>query len=481
MSTVADRQLVSSCCEGAAALGVREGMSSTEARTLIAGEPVLVLPFEPERDRRALEALAAWALRFSPVVAVDPPAGLLLDVGGCERMFGGERELLDAVCDAAEWLGIRVRAAIADTIGCAWALARCGRLERSRVPSGLERKALGPLPISALRVDEKAELALLEVGVERIEHLLRLERDELATRFGAQLLLRLDQALGRTPETHEPIRPAWLPRAALTFEGVVSDVEVLTKVVRDLLSGLEEQLEGRSSGALKVDLQLDRTDLAPLVESVVLSRPSRDARHLWSLISPRLEKAHLGFGVECVAVSAPRVGRILPEQEKASFVDPADRDKAGLDRALGELLDGMIGRFGPECTLHAEIAESWLPERAFAVRPLHGGGTSQRGAEAPRVLPFDRPTLLFEWPEPVGVLEAAELPISLRWRRSTRRVVCCSGPERIAEPWWEDASGCSPIRIAARDYYKVQDERGSWLWLFREDESERWFVHGEWA
>ena len=461
-------------------------MSSTQARTLIAGKPVLVLPFEPERDRRALEALAAWALRFSPIVAIDPPGGLLLDVGGCERMFGGERELVDAVCDAAEWLGIRVRAAVADTIGCAWALARFGRLERSRVPTGLERNALAPLPIAALRVDAKTQQALVEVGVERVEHLLRLDRDELATRFGARLLLRLDQALDRAPETHEPVRPAWLPRAAITFEGAVSDVEVLAKVVRDLLTGLAEQLEERSSGALKVDLQLDRTDLAPLLESVVLSRPSRDARHLWSLVSPRLEKAHLGFGVECVAVSAPRVGRILPEQEKAPFVDPADRDPAdrdtaGLDRALGELLDGMIGRFGPERTLHAEIAESWLPERAFAVRPLRRDTTPRRGTEAARVLPFDRPTLLFEWPEPVDVREQASLPASLRWRRSTRRVVRCCGPERIAEPWWEDASGCSPIRIAARDYYKVQDERGSWLWLFREDESGKWFVHGEWA
>lgn len=453
-------------------------MSSTQARTLVAGKPVLVLPFEPERDRRALEALAAWALRFSPVVALDPPDGLLLDVGGCERMFGGECELVDTVCDAAEWLGIRVRAAAADTIGCAWALARFGRLERSRVPTGLEGKALAPLPLAALRVDEKTEQALAEVGVRRVDHLLRLDRDELATRFGGELLLRLDQALGRAPEAHESVRPTWLPRSALTFEGAVRDAGVLADVVRGLLARLEGELEERASGALKVDLQLDRTDLAPLLESVVLSRPSRDARHLWSLVSPRLEKAHLGFGIERVAVSAPRVGRILPEQAQA-WGDGADT--TGLDRALGELLDGMIGRFGPARTLHAEVSESYLPERAFPVRPLRRDVKSAPRADAPSVLPFDRPTLLFEWPEPVDVLSEGPLPTSLRWRRSTRRIVRCAGPERIAEPWWEDASGCSPIRIAARDYYKVQDERGGWLWLFREEPSGKWFVHGEWA
>ena len=45
------------------------------------------------------------------------------------------------------------------------------------------------------------------ISPESIGELFALPRDELATRFGADLLLRLDQAIGSALETIEPIRP----------------------------------------------------------------------------------------------------------------------------------------------------------------------------------------------------------------------------------------------------------------------------------
>ena len=37
------------------------------------------------------------------------------------------------------------------------------------------------------------------------------------------------------------------------------------------------------------------------------------------------------------------------------------------------------------------------------------------------------------------------------------------------------------IRAFTRDYFKVQDERGRWLWIYRVLESGDWFIHGLWA
>ena len=42
-------------------------------------------------------------------------------------------------------------------------------------------------------------------------------------------------------------------------------------------------------------------------------------------------------------------------------------------------------------------------------------------------------------------------------------------------PWWTDEES------AARDYFRVQDAGGRWLWLFRSSNSGDWFVHGEWS
>ncbi len=39
---------------------------------------------------RALNAIADWCDRFTPLVALDPPHGLFLDITGCAHLFGGE-------------------------------------------------------------------------------------------------------------------------------------------------------------------------------------------------------------------------------------------------------------------------------------------------------------------------------------------------------------------------------------------------------
>ena len=94
------RQVVRRRCERAAAAGVRSGMSVAHARALLAKGAVRVELYAPHREAAALCAMAGWARRFSPIVATDPPDGLLLDITGCQRLFGGERRLVDTVAEA---------------------------------------------------------------------------------------------------------------------------------------------------------------------------------------------------------------------------------------------------------------------------------------------------------------------------------------------------------------------------------------------
>jgi len=98
------------------------------------------------------------------------------------------------------------------------------------------------------------------------------------------------------------------------------------------------------------------------------------------------------------------------------------------------------------------------------------------------VLTKERPLRLFEHPEEVRVLYAVpEGPLAqFVWRRQTHRVTRYAGPERIAPEWWKDRPG-----TRLRDYFKVEDQTGLRLWLYREGLHEdgrggdpRWFVHG---
>ena len=121
ITTIASRQVVAVACDAARARGVRVGMTLPEARALCPG--LEHADHEPDRDLRALEALARWMNRFSPAVAIEPPDALMLDVTGSERLFGGMPRLARLVSAALARLGLGHGIAIAPTPGAAWALA----------------------------------------------------------------------------------------------------------------------------------------------------------------------------------------------------------------------------------------------------------------------------------------------------------------------------------------------------------------------
>lgn len=501
------RRVVARCCGTALAAGVRPGMPLAQARALFddaAAARLRLLPHEPDRDRAALRSLAAWAQRFSPIAAVDTagpePDGLLLDVSGCAAVFGGESALLESAEAQLARLGFSARAAIAPTVGCAWALARFARAEGPDASTGESRResgggggggplrvvdpagvrgVLAPLPLEALRLEAGVVAGLAEVGIDRVGQVMDLPRSALPARFGPTLLLRLDQALGQAIETFEPVRPTPPPVAERVFEGPTDKPEAIEHTVRDLLAQVAHELARRSCGARVVSVELARSDLGPERLRVTLGRPSRDAGHLWALLRPGLERAHLGFGVEAVRVRAEGIARLKQEQRRHDGEAEAATG-AQAERARGELLDTLANRLGRGAVLRAEPAESHLPERAFVLRPAQADaeGTPERPAG---FTDRDRPTVLFERPFAADVVALTpDGPVHrVRWAGGDEAVEACVGPERLSAEWWRQAD---PARAeSARDCFAVRTESGRWLWLVRGLPEHRWFVHGVWA
>ena len=124
-------------------------------------------------------------------------------------LFGGEEALAPAVLNELNELGYRACVAIADTVGAAWALAAASEATTTPwlvLPPG-DTAALAALPLSCLRLDAETLGLFAQLGLTRIEELLRLPRASLTSRFGERLLWRLDQLLGAAAETIVPHRP----------------------------------------------------------------------------------------------------------------------------------------------------------------------------------------------------------------------------------------------------------------------------------
>jgi len=425
---------------------------------------------DPVRERAALRALAQWATRFSPLVAIDEPDGLRLDVAGCAHLFGGEPRLRRTVERRLERLGIASRVAIAPTYGCAWGVARFAPPERRLVEPGGARDAIAPLPARALRLPESLVSDLDALGLHRVGDLLDLPRSAATARFGPELSSRLDQALGQAFELIDPVRREPPVARERLFQGPTTQTEAIEHAVRELLAETCRELSRRDAGAQLVSVELIRSDLPPLTIDLRVSRPARDPRRLWSLLAPKLERAHLGFGVEGVRVRAGDVGRVRHEQS-SRWTSDERADREALRREAAELIDTLAARFGGDRVRRAALAESHRPERAVR----WSSALEPEPPEAPPA-PADRPTALLDRPVPADVLALTpDGPVHrVRFGGREHEIVRCVGPERLAPEWWRRAG-------STRDYFAVATSEGRWLWVARSLETGRWFVHGIWA
>jgi len=156
-------------------------------------------------DAEALNAIADGCDRFTPLVALDRPHGLFLDITGCVHLFGGEAAMMRMVCEMLTVQGFTVSAAIAGTARCARTLTRQvhGRIVRD----GEEADAVRPLPVSALGADAAITGGLRRAGLKTIGDVAARAPHEITARFGAGFTLLLQQALGQSDAPISPRKP----------------------------------------------------------------------------------------------------------------------------------------------------------------------------------------------------------------------------------------------------------------------------------
>ncbi len=468
--------------ERAETIGLKAGQGVAEAKAIC---PDLdVIEEDPAADRKLLEAIADWCDRYTPLVAIDGKDGLFLDITGCAHLFGGEEALLEDILIRISRLGFDVRGAISSAPGLSWAVAR---FDDSRiVPPEAMEEALAPLPVASLRLGEETVAALQKMGLKQVGDLLAAPRAPLARRFGAQLLLRLDQAVGLAEEPISPRRPvAQLSAERRLAEPVQAEADILQLAGR-LAETLKPALEARGVGGRSFELLLFRVDGAVFRIAAGASQPLREPSRIASLFTERFGAIHddldVGYGFEIVRLNVLQHAPF--DAMQGDFVGEGRQDSS-----LSAFVDRVAARLGPDCLQGFELRQSHIPERA--VRPLPAmtllASMRRTGKEDAGHGFFrgERPLRLFRMPEPIETI-AAEVPDGpprqFRWRRVMHRVSRAEGPERLSAEWWLEEK-----EEPARDYFQVEDEEGHRFWLFRKGLYGRsgttpdWYMHGVFA
>lgn len=473
------RRVIASPDARARALGVIPGMTVTKARSLV---PELeVAEADIDGDREALRKLALWAgKRYSPTVAPDPPDGIWIDITGCEGLFEGEIPLAKDLYRRVRASGLTAHVAVADTAGCAHAVARYVRGGSPvHVEPGRTAQALGLLPVSALRIEPGVAAELTRMGFSRIEQLIAAPRAPLAKRFGRQLYRRLDQALGMLPEPIEPVFAAEMPRAARRLLEPIGTPEAFSQVIGDLVRDLTAQLLRKGRGVRRLDLLFERVDGHVQVIRIGTAAATRDERHLAKLLNARISDVEPGLGIEAMTLACPLSEALAPSQTEG-LAGPAGR---GPD--LPALVDALANRFGPSSLYRAEPRASTMPEREIGVVPALAPLSGKSWDDD-----LPRPSRLLSPPERVDVtaLLPDHPPRMFIWHGRPHRVVRADGPERLFGEWWREHSMEAEAPYTVRDYFQVETQDGGRYWLFRVGDGERpstgpmqWYLHGAFA
>jgi protein ImuB len=499
---------ISALDDAAARLGLEAGLPLANARAIC--PDIQIFDADQAADAQALNAIADWCDRFTPLVALDSPHGLFLDITGCAHLFGGEAALMRMLCGALTRQGFTVSAAIASTSICARTMNR--HLHGRIIPDGEEADSVKPLPVSALGAIEPITRGLRRAGLKTIGDVASRGRHEITARFGTDFTALLEQALGQGDAPISPRKPLPDYIVEKRFADPVSTDGVILATLSMLAQMLVAAMERQGKGARRLEANFFRTDGAVRAIAVNTGQPVIKAAMIDRLFRERLDALSdpldPGFGFDLVRLSASR-SEIVVQQQRDLDANVHDNDE------LAALIDRIAARIGGSRVVVHLPQDSHIPERAgLAVPAQHHLAATALAAWPARVEgePPLRPLRLFERPEPIEVTAMFPdgPPARFKWRQNSHRIALVEGPERIAMEWWnrrepertpepdDDFARSHPPQgdIAVepidgseltRDYFRAEDEDGDRYWLYREGihkrevKTFRWFLHGLFA
>ncbi|MET0984908.1 MAG: DNA polymerase Y family protein [Steroidobacteraceae bacterium] len=456
-----NQQRVIACNPAAVKAGITLGSGLNAAYGLTS--ELQVLARDVTAEQRFLETLAQWAGCFTPKVTLEAPDALSLEIKGSLKLFGGLESLQALIVSGLQAKGVQAVLAVAPTPSAALVLSRTSQsyvcLQRSQLPA-----ALSAISIATLRWPDDAVETLHAMGVQCIGDCLRLPREGFARRFGPQLLLELDQLLGRAAQPQR----AFIARERFCvrrdFELDIEGHEPLLLQLEPLFQSLESFLRPRQSGVQSLELRLRHREHPSTRVVLRFVRPMADAKHALAVLAERMERLELPAPVIAARL---RSGPLWPlEMETISHRLLADSAQAA-PQALTRLIERLRARLGADAVYSLQCVSDHRPELASRVhepvvsrkrkKPL----TSQPAKQLTNALP--RPFWLLPQPQPLHAQHS--------WPQLEGKLTLLQGPERIESGWWDGNDIC-------RDYYMAATPTGLRVWIYRERRSKRWFLHG---
>lgn len=448
--------------------GIYCGATVADAKAVLPQLKTINLPLG--KAEKLMLAIGKWCIRYSPKIAIAANQSIIIDLSGCAHLWGGEYNYLKEIVKRLHSKGYWARGAIADTPGTAWAVAHYGK-KQPIIPSRQQADALATLPPSALQLPPDILSKLHKIGFYTIESFMHLQRNALKRRFGNELLLKLDQALGTSTQTIQWIKPEVVFREHLPYPDTITTAKGIAIAIKQLLTTLCQSLRTANLGMLEALLLCYRVDGAIIKVNISVSQPSIDPSHLFQFFELKIPTIEPALGIELFTLEITKTEKIDNIQEAIWISEKSTMQSA----QLAALLDRITTKLGNKSVYKQFPLQSYWPDRCTN-RSYSLSALPQHNWRADR----PRPILLLAKPEQIQVSSVLpdNPPMLFIYKGKKHTVVKADDAERIEPEWWLQEQ-------QHRDYYIVEDTEGQRFWVFRAghytDPASKWYIHGFFA
>lgn len=415
-------------------------------------------------------------LEFSPRVQFRFPGYIFLDIESTSMMFGGELQILKKAVDLARRIAPAATGAIADSAPVAQMLVHYKPFEITK--PGEDFKMIAKIPVQAIteleglqpwpqqrKVQQIGEF-FHNLGMDWIEDLYHFQEASFRERWG-DLGIKLWKRLRN--QDFQIISPL-IPQEPLLgyghFDDPVSLQNVLMQKIDPQLNYLFLRLKGmgRFAQRMQVTLFCEYSE-KKYNFSIEPVSPSRDQDLFRDLLVKKLESVDLENPIREFEVFIYD----MPEKiEQMDFFEPRDTKEDRWRRLISfakqsEIEMGFLqvnSSHFPEGTYH--FKSDW-PEK-FQAKDLVEWSDNNKAiqiktAHAKSLYNSPRPTLLLK--DPLKLTQTMLDKIKVLTKFPT---------ERIHSNWWK--------KWQERDYYFGLSNEGQLVWVFRDQESQSYFLHG---
>jgi len=459
--------------------------------------------YSPDLENYA--ALVDCAYAFSPLVEETAGNTVVLDIEGCELLFGSPREIAKEIARHAAKTGLKVNVGVAQNPDAAIHAARC--FTGVKVVAGKEETCLGDLPLGALdaalaRVEADRAAKILETlelwGVRSFREFAALPEAGVSERLGPEGVRLQKLARGQSDRPLLLAKPAPGFEKSIELDDPIELLEPLSFILARLLNQLCANLQAHGLAVDELRLRLKLEDKTERRRAIRLPFPMRDSRVFLKLLQLDIEshpppQAIVAASIACEPAKPRSIQNglfqpLAPEPEKLELT------LARLTRLVGETNVGS-----------PELVDTHRPgafriKRFLVKREVNRRGRRERGATNPRGREGDRATgrtnprssilhsrsllgfRVFRPPLRAEVEAPSGWPTRIKAQagagRSIRgKVLRLAGPWRTSGDWWAEDGW-------ARDEWDVtvagaaSQEKGTLYRIYRDLRSDGWFVEG---